>query len=52
MGTNLKSTIENLINNTTSYNDKENCDEKAETILYEKLKEYENRNPTSKLWTQ
>ena len=55
MVANLNITIENVINNTISYNDIENGDEISEELLYQfnqKLKEYEERGPTAKLWIQ
>jgi len=51
----LKKTIDDIINNTVSYNDIESCDEKAEALLYQfskKLKEFEERGSTAKLWIQ
>ncbi|GBM52181.1 hypothetical protein AVEN_97621-1 [Araneus ventricosus] len=52
---NLQNTIEDVKNNTISYNDIENCDEKTEALLYQcnkKLKQYEERGSTRKLWIQ
>lgn len=48
MDSNLHKTIEDIINNTISYNDIENCDEKA--LLYQfnkKLKQYEGQGSTT-----
>ncbi|GBM73980.1 hypothetical protein AVEN_121791-1 [Araneus ventricosus] len=50
---NLQNTIEDVKNNTISYDDIENCDEKTEALLYQcnkKLKQYEGRGSTGKLW--
>lgn len=55
MNEHLKKTIDDIINNTVSYNDIESCDKKAEALLYQcsqKLKEYEERGSTAKLWIQ
>ncbi|GBN73053.1 hypothetical protein AVEN_43382-1 [Araneus ventricosus] len=55
MDANLQNTIEDVKNNTISYNDIENCDEKTEALLYQcnkKLKQYERRGSTGKLWIQ
>ncbi|GBN04272.1 hypothetical protein AVEN_145606-1 [Araneus ventricosus] len=56
MDANLQNTIEDVKNNTISYNDIENCDEKTEALLYQcnkKLKQYERQeNSTGKLWIQ
>ncbi|GBM17624.1 hypothetical protein AVEN_80912-1 [Araneus ventricosus] len=52
---NLQNTIEDVKNNTISYNEIENCDEKTEALLYQcnkKLKQYEGRGSTAKLWIQ
>ncbi|GBM27019.1 hypothetical protein AVEN_256949-1 [Araneus ventricosus] len=55
MDANLQNTIEDVKNNTISYNDIETCDEKTETLLYQcnkKLKQYEGRGSIGKLWIQ
>ncbi|GBM00792.1 hypothetical protein AVEN_257323-1 [Araneus ventricosus] len=56
MDANLQNTIEDVKNNTISYNDIENCDEKTnKALLYQcnkKLKQYERRGSTEKLWIQ
>nr|GBO46040.1 hypothetical protein AVEN_45702-1 [Araneus ventricosus] len=55
MDANLQNTIEDVKNNTISYNDIENCDEKTEALLDQcnkKLKQYEGRGSTGKLWIQ
>ncbi|GBM31922.1 hypothetical protein AVEN_74228-1 [Araneus ventricosus] len=55
MDANLQNTIEDVKNNTISYNDIENCDEETEALLYQcnkKLKQYEGRGSTAKLWIQ
>ncbi|GBM92284.1 hypothetical protein AVEN_158429-1 [Araneus ventricosus] len=55
MDANLQNTIEDVKNNTISYNDIENCDEKTEALLYQcnkKLKQYVGRGSTGKLWIQ
>ncbi|GBM61020.1 hypothetical protein AVEN_264357-1 [Araneus ventricosus] len=55
MDANLQNTIEDVKNNTISYNDIENCDEETESLLYQcnkKLKQYEGRGSTGKLWIQ
>ncbi|GBL75022.1 hypothetical protein AVEN_243815-1 [Araneus ventricosus] len=52
---NLQNTIEDVKNNTISYNDIKNCDEKTEALLYQcnkKLKQCEERGSTGKLWIQ
>ncbi|GBL62065.1 hypothetical protein AVEN_180581-1 [Araneus ventricosus] len=55
MDANLQNTIEDVKNNTISYTDIENCDEKTEALLYQcnkKLKQYEGRGSIGKLWIQ
>ncbi|GBM58493.1 Alpha-catulin [Araneus ventricosus] len=55
MDANLQNTIEDVKNNTISYKDIENCDEKTEALLDQcnkKLKQYEGRGSTGKLWVQ
>lgn len=55
MHANLQDTVNLIMNNTISYVDIENGDEMAEALLEQfnkKLKEYEQRGPTAKLWTQ
>ena len=57
MVANLDITITNVINNNVSYSDIEsgNDNEMCNALLYkfnEKLKEFEKRGPTSKLWVQ
>ncbi|GBM16334.1 hypothetical protein AVEN_194068-1 [Araneus ventricosus] len=55
MDTNLQNTIEDVKNNTISYNDIENCDEKLKHYFIsaiKKLKQYEGRGSTGKLWIQ
>ncbi|GBN48106.1 hypothetical protein AVEN_204064-1 [Araneus ventricosus] len=55
MDANLQNTIEDVKNNTISYNDIENCDEKTEALFYQcnkKLKQYEGRGSIGKLWIQ
>ncbi|GBM56517.1 hypothetical protein AVEN_140589-1 [Araneus ventricosus] len=55
MDSNLQNTIEDAKSNTILYNDIENCDEKTEALLYQcnkKLKQYEGRGSTGKLWIQ
>lgn len=55
MDENLRTTIENVMNCTLSYDDIENYDELAESLLHkfnEKLHEYEDRGPTARLWVQ
>ncbi|GBM19601.1 hypothetical protein AVEN_107281-1 [Araneus ventricosus] len=55
MDANLQNTIEDVKNNTISYNDIENCDEKTEALLYQcnkKLKQYDGRSSAEKLWIQ
>ncbi|GBN14429.1 hypothetical protein AVEN_177770-1 [Araneus ventricosus] len=55
MDANLQNTIEDVKNNTISYNDIENCDEKTEALLSQcnkKLKQYEGRSSTGILWIQ
>ncbi|GBM22601.1 hypothetical protein AVEN_182200-1 [Araneus ventricosus] len=55
MEANLQNTIEDVKNNTISCNDIENCDEKTEALLDQcnkKLKQYEGRGSTGKLWIQ
>ncbi|GBM52908.1 hypothetical protein AVEN_197214-1 [Araneus ventricosus] len=55
MDGNLQNTIEYVKNNTISYNDIGNCDEKTEALVYQcnkKLKQYEGRGSTAKLWIQ
>ncbi|GBN58681.1 hypothetical protein AVEN_191511-1 [Araneus ventricosus] len=55
MDANLQNTIEDVKNNTISYNDIENCREKTEALLYQcnkKIKQYEGRGSKGKLWIQ
>ncbi|GBO34416.1 Sodium-dependent multivitamin transporter [Araneus ventricosus] len=55
MDANLQNTIEDVKNNTISYNDIGNCDEKTEALLYQcnkKIKQYEGRGSIGKLWIQ
>ncbi|GBO34389.1 hypothetical protein AVEN_207736-1 [Araneus ventricosus] len=55
MDANLQKKIEDVKNNTISYNDIENYDEKTEALLYQcnkKLNQYEGRGSTGKLWIQ
>lgn len=51
----LNINIENILDNTFSYNDIENDDEISGALLNklnQKLKDYEERGPTAKLWIQ
>lgn len=55
MDADLITNVENILDNTLSYNDIENDDEVSRALLnkfYQKLKEYEERGPTAKLWIQ
>ncbi|CAG5000561.1 unnamed protein product [Parnassius apollo] len=55
MDTDLIINIEHILGNTLLYNDIENDDEVSGALLNkfnQKLKEYEERGPTAKLWFQ